>query len=247
MDNTLYVGLSREMALQRHMDVVANNLANMNTTAFKRESVLFRQYLKDAHSDQPGLPDKIAFVFDYGVGRNFTPGSYDKTGNPLDIALTGRGFMAVSGNNGETLYTKNGHMQVGSDGRLVTPSGNAIEDVNGNDIVLTGDPRSITIARDGTISGSQGPIARLSVVEFAPEDEQSIEKVGDSLFRTQAQPQPATGSEVLQGMIEGSNVEPIQEMTQMMEISRAYQNTARMLDQYQDMQNQAIERLGKVQ
>lgn len=247
MDNTLYIGLSKQAALQRQMDVVANNLANMNTTAFKRESVLFQQYVQDGAATAGTAKDDIAFVFDYGVARNFAPGAYIQTGNSLDVALTGKGFLMVEADDGDTMYTRNGHMSITEDGTLVTSSGHPILDDAGNAITITAADRRLTIAKDGTISGNQGVIAKLGVVEFAQEDEQSIRKTGESLFSSTAAPQPAVDAQVLQGMVEGSNVEPIKEMTTMMQISRAYQQTARMLEQYQDIQNQSIQRLAKVQ
>jgi flagellar basal-body rod protein FlgF len=248
MDNILYVGLSQQTALQRQMDVVANNLANMNTTAFKRERVLFQQYVKDGAADAPGAADDdIAFVFDYGVARNFSPGAYIQTGNSLDVALTAKGFLMVEAENGDTMYTRNGHMSITEDGTLVTSSGRPILDDAGAPITITAADRQITIAKDGTLSGKQGQIAKLGIVEFARQDEPSIEKIGESLFTSTATPQPATDAQVLQGTVEGSNVEPIKEMTTMMQISRAYQQTAKMLEQYQDIQNQSIQRLAKVQ
>lgn len=247
MDNTLYVGLSHQMAMRRHMDVVANNLANMNTTAFKRESVLFQEYLKSTNSTAPGSSEDIAFVFDFGVARNYTAGALIETGNPLDLAVTDRGFLAVQGEDGEIFYTRNGHLSLGQDGALVTPSGYPILDVDGNEIIITEDDRSLIIAPDGTISSTAGEIAQIQLVEFAPEDEQFLRKAGDSLFETEVQPQPAVKARILQRMVEGSNVEPIKEMVQMMSISRAYQQTAKMMEQYQDMYNRSVERIGKVQ
>jgi flagellar basal-body rod protein FlgF len=249
MDNILYVGLSQQTALQRQMDVVANNLANMNTTGFKRESVLFQQYVKDgADATASGSSeDDIAFVFDYGVARNFSPGAYIQTGNSLDVAVTNKGFLMVEAENGDTMYTRNGHMSIMEDGTLVTSSGHPILDDGGAPITITAADRQITIAKDGTVSGKQGIIAKLGIVEFAPQDEPSLEKGGESLFTSTATPQPAVAAQVLQGMVEGSNVEPIKEMTSMMQISRTYQRTAKMLEQYQDMQNQSIQRLAKVQ
>ena len=249
MDNTLYVALSQQTALERQMDVVANNLANMNTTAFKRESVLFQQYLKDTKTPAAsnGQTGDIAFVFDYGVARNYSAGELIPTGNVYDVAVTDRGFLEVQGPNGETMYTRNGHMQRTADGVLVTSSGAPVLDSDGNTIDIAENELQIKIAKDGTISGSSGQLAKLAIVEFAPEDEQSIEKAGNSLFTSTAKPQPAVKAQVLQGMVEGSNVEPIKEMTTMMQIARAYEQTARMLEDYQKMQTSATTSLGKVQ
>lgn len=246
MDNTLYVALSQQTALERQMDVVANNLANMNTTAFKRESVLFQQYLKDTGAPTASDKGDIAFVFDYGVARNYTPGAYITTGNTFDVAVTDRGFLEVQGPNGKTMYTRNGHMQRAADGTLVTSSGAPVLDADGNTINIAENELQVKIAKDGTISGSSGRLAKLAIVEFSPKDEQSIKKAGNSLFTTTATPQPSTKSKLLQGMVEGSNVEPIKEMTTMMQISRAYEQTARMLQQYQDLQNHTITTIGKV-
>jgi len=247
MDNTLYVGLSHQMAMRRHMDVIANNLANMNTTAFKKESVLFRKYLEDGGQAGQNMPEEIAFVYDLGISRNYKPGEYTQTGNPLDIALTERGFLEVQADNGDIFYTRNGHLQTDEDGRLVTQGGEAVLDNEGAEIVFGPDDEEITIAGDGTISSSQGQVGRLSVVEFAPDQEQSLRKAGNSLYRTDVEPEPATTARVLQGKIESSNVEPIQQMTQMIQTMRAYQSTERMLQQYQKLQSNAFRKLAKVQ
>lgn len=246
MDNTLYVGLSHQMAMRRHMDVVANNLANMNTTAFKKESVVFREYLQDGGTVDAGTPEEIAFVYDLGVARNFDPGDFVNTGNNLDIAVSGRAFMVVAGNDGSDQYTRNGHLHVDEEGRLVTSSGNALLDVDGKEIPIGADDRDINIAADGTVSSSQGRIAQIQLVEFAPGDEQELQKIGESLFTAEVEPQPAAQSKILQGMIEGSNVVPIKEMTTMMEILRSYQSTGRMLEQYQKLQTTAINKLSQV-
>lgn len=249
MDNTLYVGLSRQAALQRQMDVVANNLANMNTTGFKSENVVFRQYVQDSSAPTAfsSSQDDVSFVLDYGITRSMAPGPLVETGNSLDVALTDRGFLTVEGDDGTVMYTRNGHLSMGQDGTLLTPSGHPVLDIDGTPITVTPADGQITIAKDGTVSGKLGQIAQLGVVEFAPEDEGTLQKFGDSLFTSEAVPQPAVNAQVLQGMVEGSNVVPIKEMTTMMQISRAYQSTSRMLEQYQELQTQSIQRLAKIQ
>jgi flagellar basal-body rod protein FlgF len=144
------------------------------------------------------------------------------------------------------MYTRNGHMQRAADGTLVTSSGAPVLDADGNTIDIAENELQIKIAKDGTISGSSGQLAKLAIVEFAPEDEQSIEKAGNSLFTATAKPAPAVKAQLLQGMVEGSNVEPIKEMTTMMQIARAYEQTAHILEEYQKMQTSATNSLGKV-
>src|SRR6185437_11408288 len=117
MENATYVALSSQMALQRQMDVVANNLANASTPAFKGEEMLFSQYLVQPRGGSP-----LAFVEDSGTVRDLRQGPIAKTGNPLDLAIAGQGYFAVQTPLGAR-YTRNGHFQLDSQGQIVTSQG----------------------------------------------------------------------------------------------------------------------------
>lgn len=244
MNNTLYVSLSHQMAMQRRLDLVANNIANMNTTAYRRESVRFEEYVIEMKGARDPLGGSLSFVQDYGVVRDFQEGSTIPTGNIFDIAISGPGFLTVETPAGETRYTRNGHLKLNEEGRIVTSNGSLVMDDTGNDIVLTPTDTEISIARDGTITGNTGRIARLALVEFS--NRQALRKVGDSQYATAEVPIDSESSTVHQGMIEGSNVNGVEEVTNMVQILRSYQKVSQMLSDYQKLRQSAIRRLARV-
>jgi len=231
------------MALRREMDVTANNLANLNTTAFKREQVAFREYVMSAQGlDSEPFAD-TSFVQDYGVSRVVLEGDLIPTGNTFDLAISGKGFFSVMGRSGETLYTRNGQLAISPDGILVNQTGNPILDVGGAEIELSSGDTNIAISEDGLITSALGPVAQISLVSFL--DEQGMKKVGDGLFRTEELAEPALDARIKQGALEGSNVQAINEITRMVQIVRAYQSTSKLLEQVQELERKAAERLGQ--
>lgn len=244
MNNTLYVSLSHQMAMQRRLDLVANNIANINTTAYRRESVRFEEFITKMKGAKDPLGGSLSFVLDYGVVRDFQQGSAIPTGNTFDIAISGPGFLTVETPDGETRYTRNGHLKLNADGAIVTSNGSRVLDDTGNDIILTPGETEISIAKDGTISSETGRIARLALVEF--NNRQALMKVGDSQYSTAEIPIPSESSSVTQGMIEGSNVNGVEEVTNMIQILRSYQTVSKMLDDYHRLRQGAIQRLARV-
>lgn len=244
MESVVYVGLSRQMALRHEMDITANNLANMNTTAFKREQIAFREYVMEAEGMSATDFATTSFVQDYGVSRVMLEGALIDTGNQLDVSISGVGFLMVEGKDGEPRYTRNGRLAVDDSGRLITQTGEAILDTTGNDIVLSMTDTKISIAQDGTITSEAGLRSRLALVTFA--DEQALSKVGDSLFATTQEAMPATEGRFNQGTLEASNVIPVMEITRMVQIVNSYQTAGKLLEQNQDLERKTVERLGRL-
>lgn len=244
MDNTVFISLSHQMAMRRSMDVIANNLANMSTTAFKREGMMFKEFLMTPKGAPPSAQNKVAFVQDVGVSRDMEAGEIVETGNTLDFAINGKGFFTLSAPNGEERYTRSGHFHINEEGRLMTTDGLPVLNEVGREITLNPQDSSFTVASDGTITTSQGAIGRLKLVRFA--EDARLEKIGSTQFITDATPRPATGAKVIQGSYESSNVQPILEMTHMIEVLRGYQTTSRIMKDYNDLERSAIQKLGKV-
>ncbi len=238
MENTSYIALSYQMALQRQMDIVANNIANMNSTAFRGERALFEEFLVDATNGR-----ELSFVQDFGLIRDTKEGPSRPTRNPLDIAISGKGWLTAEGDDGPR-YTRNGHMRIDDEGRLVTQGGLPILGDDGGPLVFEAVEGAITIADDGTISSDAGLIGKINIVTF--DNEQEMKKVGDSLYSTEQRPQPAGDYTLLQGMVESSNVEGVVEMTRMMEVVRTYTATQKLMDGNHDLLRRAIGRLGRV-
>ena len=244
MDNSLLVSLSQQLAAYRSMDVIANNLANLSTPAFKREAVKFEEFVQQVQpsEDQTGVRT-VSFVKDTGVVRDLSEGRMETTRAPFDLAINGKGYFAVQTAAGER-YTRNGHLALNADGELVTDTGDPILG-DGGPITITVDDGDVHIAADGTVSGAKGQIGKLRVVDFA--NERALQKEGASLYATDESPTAAANTKIVQGMLESSNVEPVIEISHMIEVMRAYQATATLSQSEEDLKRKAIDKLGTVQ
>lgn len=241
MDSGLLVSLSNQMVMSRKMDIIANNLANMSTTAFKRQSPLFEEFTVPVEGED-GTAVDVSFVRDYGVVRDLSSGNLETTGAPLDVAIEGKGYFVVRTAGGER-FTRNGHFRVDEQGRLVTTEGHPVL-AEGSEITFSREDQTVDIALDGTISSNSGVKGKLDVVTF--DNEQAMKQTGDNLLETDQPPLPVEAPKVLQGMLEQSNVQPIVEMTQMIEVMRAYQNSTELTQAGEDMERRAIQKLGAV-
>jgi len=219
MDNTNYISLSVQTALRRQMDIIAHNLANVETGAFKSEKPIFIEVL-----DETG---DVAYVEDYGVVRDMSAGHLTVTGSQLDVAIQGDGFLAVEAN-GEIRYTRNGHLQLNADRDLVTSTGYPVMDVDERDIEIPPGNDNLTISPDGTVSGALGPIARIDLVTF--ENPLALKRAADSLYVASAEPIEAEDASLIQGALESSNVKPIIEFTDMINVHRAYQSNTKLAE-----------------
>ena len=241
MDTALYVGLAHKSVLKRKMDVVAHNIANMNTTAFKKEKVQFKEFLMDA----PGtLEGKIASVIDFGVSRSTAEGTLISTNNPLDIFISGDAYLSVEGKDGNTYYTRNGRMSLDADSNLVLLSGEKVLDDSGAPISFDEEEIDIMIAKDGTLSTNIGEKGKIGFKTFA--NEQAMKRVGTSLYKTDQAPKDAEEFQIHQRAIEGSNVNAIEEMTQMIAVQRAYENASKSNSGYEKMRKDSLDRMAKV-
>jgi len=244
MDNTLLVSLSHQLASYRSMDVIANNLANASTPAFKREAVQFQEFVKELPQleGETGGPHRVSFVQDRGVVRDLGEGRFETTNAPFDLAINGKGYFVISTPNGDR-YTRNGHFMLDAGGRLVTEDGNGVQG-DGGDITVTPDDGAVTIAQDGTVSGKQGQLGKLRLAMF--ENEREMKKEGSSLYPTTESATTPTSFKLTQGMIETSNVQPIVEISHMIEVMRAYQATSNLSQTQEDLMRQAIDKLGSM-
>ena len=244
MEIAAYIGLSRQMTLRRELDIVANNVANADTTGFKVE-----QLMVSAEVGQRARNDAIrpsaSFVLDNGVGRDFRQGSMAQTGRTLDFAIAGEGafFTVRDGTNGEA-YTRDGAFTMDPEGRLTTKQGQAVLG-GGAEIVLDPNLGAPSVGADGTITQQGQVTGRLSVVRF--EALGALEKGGDGLYRNRSNTKPieAADAQIHQGSLESSNVNPLIEITNLIEISRAYESVTRMIENTNDLSRRAVERLGK--
>ncbi|MCW5687722.1 MAG: flagellar basal-body rod protein FlgF [Pseudolabrys sp.] len=256
MENAYLVGLSRQVALSRELDVVANNIANINTSGYKANGAIFEEFIsRTARSDGASRNDsRVSFVRDRATWTDLSQGPMERTGNPLDVALDGRGFLTVQTPRGDR-YTRNGGLLINAQGQLVTTEGFQVLG-DGGPIVFQPNDKDISISRDGVISVREGNEARtesqrgkLRIVDFA--NAGRLQKDGNGTFMAPQGVDPITPDvdkrpAVLQGMIEKSNVRGVIEMTRMIEVTRTYTQVATILQQQADMRRSAIEKLAEV-
>jgi flagellar basal-body rod protein FlgF len=251
MENTLLVGLSRQMTLERQMDVIANNVANVGTSGFKADRSLFQEFLTSgAHEDNfVGRDRRVSYVTDGNSFHDFTQGPTEQTKNPLDVAIDGGGFLVVQTKAGER-YTRDGSLQINNQGQLVTASGDPVLG-NSGPILFQPTDKEINIGADGGVSVLEGVNrvdsvrGKLRLVSFA--DAQKLLKDGSNLYSTGgAAAQPDTKSKLRQGYIEKSNVNSVIEMSRMIEVTRTYTQISTLLQQQSDLHKSAIEKLADV-
>lgn len=245
MDEFLGVALSHQKAMLKQMDVIANNVANASTTAFKGERLTFHERVEQMKGDAPRPLREMSFVTENGSRADFSEGAIVKTGNTLDVALRGEGFLVVRNDEGEQLYTRRGGFQLRADGALILPSGEQVLDENDEPIMLDPQNASISISEDGTLLDDVGPVAQLRIVDFPDRD--ALARRGNSLFASDQTGNPADDVRVLQGALEQSNVNPIDQITRMISVMRGYQAMQRNLDDFGQTRERAIDRLPLIQ
>lgn len=243
MDNALNVGLSRQMMLRREIDIIANNIANADTAGFKVESLMTRSESRRAPHGPAGARP-IQFVVANGVARDFGQGALRRTDGPLDMAIEGKGFFKVQSPEGDR-YTRDGRFRTDDQGRLTTQAGHPVLDDGGAEIVIDPVKGPVTVSAEGLLIQGAERVGQIGVYGFA--DLSALEKAGDNLLRNTSN-QVADilpDSRLRQGMLEGSNVKPIMEISRMIEVSRAYEQSMRIMDANTDLSRRSVERLGR--
>jgi len=231
MDNTSYVALSRQNALQKQMDVIANNMANINTVGFKAEEMMVAEADVKTKSDTTPFGRQVAFVRDLGTVRDTKEGALQKTGAPLDVAIHGNGYFNLDSPGGAR-YTRAGHFRLDENGMIVSGEGYPVLQANGTPIIVAPNEAQINIANDGTVSTENGQIGQMRIVNFA--NEQDLKKAGDGTYITTATANTVARPYLTQGMLEDSNVEAISQMTTMLQVQRSYQSIQNILDNEQE-------------
>ncbi len=239
MENSIYLGLSRQLALQTNMNIVANNIANMNTPGYRGQNLLFKEYI----SDPRGADDALSFVYNEGQYDITDPGPIRVTGSQLDIAVHGPGFIGVQDPTGEIAYSRAGNFHLSPDGALVNGAGLPVAGAGGGPINIPAGSTEINIDDRGFISNQGGQIGQIMIVEFA--NPQSLEPIGNTLYRSDQAGQPATNTTVKQGQVEGANVNAVVEMTRMIETLRAFQSTQQLLQTENERLRGAIQKLSR--
>jgi len=241
----IYTNAAAMISLQLRQDVTANNVANANTTGFKKDGV-FRKYLIDHDTILKQNATDFRSIEDVdGVITNYAQGQVDVTSNPLDVAIIGDGFFVVQTPQGER-YTRNGNFQIDQNGYLVTGTGYFLKGVTGDPIRLAGG--NVHIGNDGTVSVNGNLVGILQIVDFAKP--YKLNKMGDGLFEAapgSATPMGADRISLRQGCLERSNVEVVEEMVNIIKTSRDFESNQKSIQMQDTTLDRAVNDVGRVQ
>lgn len=217
MDNAGYTTLTRQSGLLREMQSVANNIANSATTGYRAQNVIFSEFVKGLEPGDPSL--SMATANTHSI--NLLQGGLTQTGGTFDFAIEGEGFFMIEGPEGP-LLTRAGSFTPNEAGELVTPDGMRLLDVGGAPVFAPPDASSISVAADGTLSADGRPLTQLGV--FLPADPTDLQYRDGVRFAASSGIEPVTeGTSILQGFVESSNVDPVIEITRMIEVQRSYE------------------------
>lgn len=236
MDAAGYVALSRQSGLMREMQVVANNIANLSTTGFRREGVVFAEHVAR-------LDEGPSLSMATGNARvvDLTQAGLTETGGSFDFAIQGDGFFLIDTLAGQQL-TRAGSFTPSDTGELVNPDGHRLLDAGGAPVFIPPGAGPVAMAADGTLSAGGSPLARVGL--WQPVDPLSLQHQSGTSF-TAATVEPAAGGTVLQGFLEESNVDPVSEIARMITVQRAYELGQSFLDKEDERVRSVIQTLGR--
>lgn len=236
MDSAGYATLTRQSGLMREMGVVANNIANASTSGFRREGVVFSEFVTALDQD-PSLS------MSYASGRDvdLSQAGLSQTGGSFDFAIQGEGFFLIETPDGQKL-TRAGSFTPSAEGELVTPDGYRLLDTGGAPIFIPPDAKAIALAADGTLSANGDPIAQVGL--WQPADPLALRHQTGTMF-SGGELIPVEDATVMQGMLEDSNVQPVSEIARMIEVQRAYELGQKFLDAEDERVRGVIQTLGR--
>ncbi|MDX9730603.1 MAG: flagellar basal-body rod protein FlgF [Bdellovibrionales bacterium] len=261
MSKGIFTAVSGAMAQSARLDTVANNLANVNTPGFKRDSQVFREYLT-SYNKEPGtievprVPASIesfyamnggdkSYVDIDGTSSDFSQGTLKTTGNTLDLAIEGEGFFEVATPEG-LRFTRSGNFSVDGEGRLVTKQGFPVQRQGGGEFQFAG--ADVNISANGEVFEAGQSLGFLSLVTV--ENKDALLKQGANLFALKenygAQSEPAASAKIHQGFLEGSNVNIIREMTDMIAATRTFESTQKAIQAYDQMNGKVVNEVPKL-
>ncbi|MCW4113686.1 flagellar basal-body rod protein FlgF [Aurantimonas sp. MSK8Z-1] len=238
MQSALPVALSAQLATEKRLETIANNIANARTVGFRAEEVKFEQLLSEAGSTP------VAFASKGETFISTRTGELSQTGNTLDMAVNGDAWFGIQGANG-TVYTRDGRMRVSEAGELQTLNGEAILDAGGAPMLVDPNGGPLNIARDGMIT--QGGQQLGAVGLFTIPANAKLSRAGTSGVVPDAAAVPLLDfaqAGVMQGYVEGSNVNPVLEMTRLITVQRAFESAAKLLQDSEGSLNDAVKSLG---
>ncbi len=222
MENAGYTTLTRQTGLMREMQVVANNIANAATTGFRQEGLVFGEYVKRIEGG-----DSLSMATANIRNTSLTQGALTQTAGTLDFAIEGDGFFLIETPAGERL-TRAGNFAVSAEGDLVTNDGFRVLDAGGAPVFIPPDAGEVGVSADGTVSANGRPLTQIGLVK--PIDKLDLIREDGVMFRTEGEFEPVLDGRILQGFLEGANVDPVGQIARMIEVQRAYELGQSFLD-----------------
>ncbi len=236
MEAGVYTTLTRQSGLMREMQVVAHNIANISTTGFRREGVVFSEYVKRME----GGPS-LSMASGNARHVDLRQAGLSQTGGPFDLAIQGEGFFLVETAQGQAM-TRAGSFTPNAEGELVTPDGHRLLDLGGAPVFIPPDAGAIAVSTDGTLSAKGQPLAQIGL--WQPVDPLKMSHQGGTIFTSDGV-EPVEGATILQGFVEDSNVNPISEIARMIAVQRAYELGQGFLDKEDERMRGVIQTLGR--
>lgn len=230
MDNSIYIALSHQLMMFRDLEVTANNIANVNTPGYSAEKLSFHEHLvRDVNGQNAFANDPISY-------RDTTAGSFKNTNNTFDLAISGKAYFQLQTPLG-VRYSRAGSFQINDQGALVNPDGHAVLGADGGEISIPATAKSVVINGVGQITVDGEDAGQVGLMEFT--NEQSLKRVGDSLYTSTETPQPSEIARVVQGALEMSNVSGVKELTRVIELQRSVTSSAKFIETMYDLQRRA--------
>lgn len=238
MDNIGYTYLTRQSGLMREMQSVANNLANSSTTGYRREGIVFSEMINALGIHDSSLSMATANT----RAINLSQAPVKQTGGTFDFAIEGEGFFMVEGSAGQML-TRAGSFTPSAEGELSTSDGYRLLDAGGAPVFIPPDAKSITVAADGTLSINGRATTQIGL--FTPVDPNGILHRDGVRFSTPEGVEPASSeARILQGFVEGSNVDPVTEVARMIEVQRSYELGQKFLEREDERVRAVLKTIG---
>ncbi len=238
MENAVYVSLTRQSGLLREMQLVANNIANISTTGYRKEGLIFSEQIYALENGDPSLSMASANV----RATQQIQGPLSETGSRFDFAIEGDGFFLIETSEGEQL-TRAGSFTPNQDGELVTPDGYRLLDNGGAPIFVPPDARDMSVAADGTMSANGRPIAQIGL--YLPSETADLSRRDGVRFSVENGVEPMEDGVILQGFLESSNVNAVSEIARMIEVQRAYELGQKLLDKEDERIRGVLQTLGR--
>lgn len=255
MSDGLYTAMSGGMGTSKKLDITSHNLANIDTTSYKKDKTIFKSQvpkvefdLLDVQAEDVEMPAKVFHIDKHNVVvdetfTDFSQGSFKKTDNPFDIAIQGDGFFKIETPQG-VRYTRNGTFAVSNDNKLVTVDGYKVLDENNNEITISG--TNFKVNDSGTIFANDTEVAKLAVIEI---DSKQIEKTEKTFYKSinqNIQENKAQNASLHQGFLETSNVNPIEEMVNLISLHRTFELNTRLIETYGELNRKSAGDVGRI-